>query len=318
MKIKFTFLSVLLVCLCLSVLLRAQTPSDAAMMKQGEICIAMMYENSWFDHYWEGTYLRTNGTIATVKRNMVMPMAAVGIFDKLNLLVSVPYIQTESTEPNGGHFKGAKGIQDLGLALKAELVRKQLGAGRLFFLTTAGFSTPISNYLSDYRPYSIGFGAPEVSFRGILQYQLDNGIYARGALAYLWRGQTEAEREYYYNNGSYYTPWMDVPSAWNYNAVAGILLFNNTLKLEANYMGLASTSGDDIRPYNAAQPTNKVNADQVGLTAQYYFKKPKGLGLWAYGSQVVNGRNTGKSTQIGGAVTYQFRFLNRSNSDLKN
>lgn len=62
---------------------QAQTPFDAIMMKQREFCIAAVYEHNWFDEYWEGTYLRTNETIATVKRDMVMPMLAFGIFDRL-------------------------------------------------------------------------------------------------------------------------------------------------------------------------------------------------------------------------------------------
>lgn len=297
-------------CLFLQLLaygLAAQTPSDAIMMEQRQSCAAVIYENSRFDEYWEGTLLRTNGTIETVTRNMVVPMIAIGLFDQLNLLVSAPYVQTKSSEPNGGYFAGARGFQDLTLDLKGQVLNKQLGPGKLAFLLNAGFSTPITNYLSDYRPYSIGFGANEYSLRGILQYRLDMGVYARGAVAYLERGQTKAERDYYYNNGSYYTPWMDVPSAWNYHAVAGIWVLQNSLKVEVNYVGLQSTSGDDIRPYNAAQPTNKVSFDQLGGSAQYYPKSLKGLGALVYYNQVLSGRNLGKSTQIGAGLTYLFK-----------
>lgn len=287
---------------------QAQTPFDAIMMKQREFCVAAVYEHSWFDEYWEGTYLRTNETIATVKRDMVMPMLAFGIFDRLNFLVSAPYVSTASSEPNGGKFAGAKGFQDLGLALKGELINKQLGSGKLSLLATVSFSTPMTNYLSDYRPYSIGFGANEFGLRGILHYQLDNGFYVRGTVAHLWRGQTEAERDYYYNNGSFYTAWMDVPSAWNYQAVVGLWMLDNHFKVEGNYTGLTSTSGDDVRPYNAAQPTNKVNFGQVGLNAQYYFKAPKGLGVLAYFAQTISGRNVGKAAMFGAGLTYQFKI----------
>jgi hypothetical protein len=134
------------------------------------------------------------------------------------------------------------------------------------------------------------------------------GVYVRVAGAYLWRGQTKAERDYYYANGSYYTAWMDVPDAWNYNAVAGIKLFDNSLIFELQYSGLKSTSGDDIRKYNAAQPTNKVNEDQVGFKTQYYFKQLKGLGVLGYYQQVINGRNTAKFNGFGAGVTYQFKI----------
>ena len=288
--------------------MQAQTPSDAIMMKKRELCVALIYEHGSWDHYWEGTHLRMNETVATLKRNTVLPMVAIGIIDKVNLIVSVPYIQTKSSEPNGGRFEGAKGFQDLSMALKGEVINKQIGQGKFAFLTTLGYSTPVTNYLSDYRPYSIGFGANEVSLRGILQYRWDKGFYVRSSLAYLWRGQTKAERDYYYNNGSYYTAWMDVPSAWTYDGVIGIWMLENSLKVEANYMGLKSTSGDDVRIYNAPQPTNKVNADQIGFSTQYYLKKIKGLGVLGYYSHIVNGRNTGKFSSFGVGATYQFKI----------
>jgi hypothetical protein len=101
---------------------------------------------------------------------------------------------------------------------------------------------------------------------------------------------------------------MDVPNAWNYDVVAGIWLLENSLQLEARYIGLRSTSGDDIRKYNAAQPTNKVDEDAVAFKAQYWFKNVKGLGLLAYYTHVFNGRNVPKYSGLGGGVTYQFKI----------
>jgi hypothetical protein len=286
----------------------AQTPSDAMMMEKRESCFALIYENAAFDQYWEGTSLRKNETIATVSRRTVMPMIAIGVMDKLNFYIGVPHVRTESSEPNGGKFQGAKGFQDLTLALKYQFLNVELVSAKLSVFGAAGYATPITNYLSDYRPYSIGNGTNEWSLRGIAEYKLDMGFYARIAGAHLFRGQTKAERDYYYNNGSYYTPWMDVPSAWEYNAVAGIWLLDNALKFEANFYALKSTSGDDIRKYNAAQPTNKVQFDQLGVSAQYFVKSVKGFGVLAYYSHVLNGRNIPKSTAIGAGLTYQFKI----------
>lgn len=288
--------------------LHAQTATDAIMMKKRESCFALIYEQGSFDHYWEGTYLRENRTIATVSRKTILPMIAIGLHDKLNLIVAAPYIKTESSEPNGGRFEGEKGFQDLSISLKGELLNKEMGNGKMLLLSTLGYSTPITNYLSDYRPYSIGFGANELNLRGILQYKLNMGIYARASGAFLWRGQTKVERDYYYANGSYYTPWMDVPNAWSYDVVAGIRLFENSLQLEARYIGLRSTSGDDIRAYNAAQPTNKVDEDAVCFKAQYWFQNVTGFGLLTYYTHVVNGRNVANYSGLGGGITYQFKL----------
>lgn len=291
--------------------LDAQTPSDAAMMSSKNICILTSYDMGSFDRYWEGSYLRSNGTIATVDRNTLMPMAAVGILDDLNFYIGLPYVSTESSEPNGGKFTGSRGFQDLILALKYRAIHKNFGSNRLSVLATVGFSTPLTNYLSDYRPYSIGAGAPELSLRAIGQYQWANGLYFRASLAHLWRGYTEAERDYYYNDGSYYTPWMDVPSAWTYEGVFGKWFFNNSLKFELGYFSFSSTSGDDIRPYNAAQPTNRTESDQVGLSGQYFLKSIKGLGILVYHNRVVDGRNVPKMANTGIGINYQFAFTKK-------
>lgn len=292
----------------------SQTPNDGLMMPKGDICILLNYDFGSFDEYWEGATLRENATIATVQRTTIMPMAAIGVFDHLNFYIGVPHVSTKSTEPNGGHFAGAKGFQDLGIALKYLAYRDTIAGGALSLFSTVGFTTPASNYLADYMPYSLGFGAPELSVRGIAQYELKNGLYARASLAHLWRGYAEAERDYYYSDGSRYSFFMDVPHAWSYEGILGAWLLDYSLRIELSYVGQNSTSGDDIRPYNAPQPTNEVDFDRVGLFAQYYFKgSVKGLGVLAYHNRVFNGLNTGKINNTGFGLTYQFNFKKNEN-----
>lgn len=306
-KITLTTLTMWLIVLE-GISLQAQTPSDALMMEAKQACVLLDYNFSSFDQYWEGELKRENQTIATVQRESIMPMMAVGILDDLNFYIGVPYIKTNSTEPNGGKFAGVSGFQDLTLAVKYRWLNKKLEKGRVTSLATVGFSTPITNYLSDYMPYSIGFGAPELSYRLIFQYDTESDWYVRGAGTYLWRGYTEAEREYYYNNGSYFTPWMDVPNGITTEVVLGKWLFDKSLQFEFNYWGLQSLSGDDIRPYNAAQPTNKVNSSRVGGLVRYYFEKVNGLGVVAYHTRVVAGRNAPVMNTTGVGLTYFFNY----------
>lgn len=284
----------------------AQTLSDAIMMKQREICFALMYDYGTWDHYWEGAELRVNGNIGTLTRNTTMGMVAYGVTKNLNALLTIPYIETKSS---GGQLAGVKGFQDISIALKYEAFNKKIGNGKLLALATGAFATPMTNYLSDYQPYSLGQGTTEWTLRGIVQYELDKGMYVRGSVAHLWRGQTEIERDYYYNNGSYYTTYMDVPNAWNFQGTLGAWLFKYSLQLEATYFIMNCISGDDIRIYNSPQPTNKVEFSQVNLFAHYWFqKKAKGLGVLAYYSHMLEGRNMGQFTNIGGGFTYQFKL----------
>ena len=285
----------------------AQTTTDAIFMKKNQICIAFMYDHGTWDHYWEGPNLRTNGNIGTFTRQMVAPMIAYGITDKLNVLVSVPYITTKST---GGQLTGVNGFQDLSLGLKYSALKKDLGPGRLELIGVGIFGTPVSNYLSDYMPYSLGLGTTEGTLRAMAHYQLKNGIYARASFAYIWRGNAEVERDYYYNNGSYYTTLMDVPNATNFYGTLGKWFFKNSLRVEASYQIMNCVSGDDIRAYNAPQPTNKFEYSPVNAFAQYFFKREKSeIGLFAYYSKMLDGRNMGEFSNVGVGATYQFMVV---------
>ncbi|OOG69273.1 transporter [Algoriphagus sp. A40] len=304
MNLKSMFLGLLFASLGLMQLTYAQTPTDGLMMPKGEICIAVIYEDANWDHYWEGTYLRTNGNIGTFNRKMLMPMIVGGITDKINVIVSLPYVKTSAS---AGQLTGVEGFQDFGISLKAQLVEKTMEKSKLMVFSNLSFSTPASNYLSDYMPFSLGFGANELGLRAIGQYELNKGPYLRGSIAYLHRGATEAERDYYYQDGSYYTATMDVPDAWNAQLALGSWFLDKKLRVEATLTLLNSTSGDDIRAYNAPQPTNKVEYDQVGGFAQYYLKKGGGLGFLAYYNHMFSGRNMGQFSGYGLGLTYQFK-----------
>lgn len=284
----------------------AQSPLDELMMPKNDICILFNYEYGQFDQYWEGDFLRENQTIATVQRRTAMLMAAYGINDRLDVYLGLPYVSTNSTIPNGGKFAGASGLQDISIGLKYKALEKSLGAGKLSAFGSLLFSTPASNYLSDYQPYSLGLGTPQLAWRGIGHFETEKGLYSRLALAYTWRGYTEAEREYYYNEGSYFTPWMDVPSSWNMDFTLGKWWMEKSLRVELSFSSQVSTSGDDIRAYNAPQPTNQVNFSRLGGFAHYYFQKVKGLGVLGYYQQVISGKNAPKMGAFGLGVTYQF------------
>jgi hypothetical protein len=304
MKKIIRFSAVLAVGLSICLTSYAQTPWDEVMMGKGEICTALIFEHSSWNQYWEGTYLRENANIGTFTRQTAMPMVAMGLTKKINIIASLPYI---STNASGGTQAGQSGFQDISISAKVDWIQKKVGNGRLLFLTNAHFSTPVGNYLSDYMPFSLGAGATEIGLRGIGGYKMDNGLLFRAALAYLWRGQTEVERDYYYDNGSVYSPYMNVPEALNFHAAIGYWAFDNRLRMEATYMSLNCLTGDDIRSYNRPQPTNKTEVSQVGAWVQYFIKSDQGLGALAYFNKTLSGRNMGKATTIGVGLTYQFK-----------
>ena len=306
MNLKYRFLGLLFVGLGLNTIAIAQTPLDALLMPKGEICIATISENATWDRYWEGSYSRTNGNIGTFTRQMFMPMVVGGITDKINFIVSLPFVKTFASK---GQLAGAEGIQDFGLSLKAQFLGKSFGKGKLMGFSNISFSIPASNYLSDYMPFSLGFGSNEAGLRAILQYELDKGPYVRISSSYLHRGTTEAERDFYYKDRAYYTSTMDVPDATHSQLALGSWFLKKKLRVEASLTSFRCATGDDIRIYNMPQPTNKVDFDRVEGFAQYYFKSGQGFGLIAYYNHMFSGRNMGQFSGYGLGLTYQFKAL---------
>jgi hypothetical protein len=236
---------------------------------------------------------------------MGMPMIVGGITDKLNVILSLPYVKTEAS---AGQLTGVQGIQDFGLSLKALLLEKSIGKGKLTGFSNLSYSTPASNYLSDYMPFSLGFGANELGIRAIGKYELDKGPYLRASYSYLHRGVTEAERDFYYaGQNAYYTAKMDVPNAFLGQVTLGSWMFKKKLRVEASLTAIKSTSGDDIRVYSMPQPTNRVDFDRVEGFAQYYFKTNGGFGLIASYQKAISGRNMGQFSGYGLGITYQFK-----------
>ncbi len=283
--------------------IKSQTPSDALMMDKHELCIALIYQKDTWDQYWEGTLLRDNQNIGVLTRNTIMPMLAYGITKRLNVIAALPYVSTEASR---GQMVGASGLQDFGIFAKYKAFDIKKSNFDYSGFVTGGFSLPASSYLSDYMPFSLGLGTQEFSIRGIAKVEHEKGIYFRGSFAYLHRTTTEAERDFYYADGAYYTTTMDVPSATNLELALGAWLFDKKIQLEASYMNLPSLSGDDIRRQNAPQPTNKMDVALFNGRVRFFPSFVNGLSILGGFSTVTSGRNVGQSTIISGGLTYQF------------
>lgn len=292
----------------------AQTPSDAIMMTNGQICLAVIYTHDSWDEYWEGTLLRENGNIGTLTRQSIMPMAALGVGDYVNIIVAVPWVKTDAS---AGYVKGVSGFQDWGFWVKGMPLDLAAGKGALTLHTTAGLTGPTSNYLEDYAPFSLGLGCLDLSLRGILQYKLDSGPYLRGHAAYQLRGNATIERDYYYTTYGIYSDKVDMPNAISYGVNLGSWFLNNAFKVELTFEGMNTFGGFDIRRQDAGFPSNKMIFTRIGGLIQYY-PGQSGIGFLASAGQVLTGRNVGKSLMISGGITYQFGLWNKSTTETIN
>ena len=161
---------VFLACLLVSVAcLQAQTDADAIMMTKNNFCVGGMYSYSSWTNYWEGTLKRDNQNLGTVSTQMIGVMGNYGISKKLNLLFGIPYVQTKAS---AGTLHGQKGIQDLSLWVKWMPFEKEVGPGILSLYTIGGLSVPVTNYVADYLPLSIGLHSTNATLRAMVDYQV--------------------------------------------------------------------------------------------------------------------------------------------------
>ncbi len=293
---------------------KAQTPTDAIMMSNGQICLAAIYGHESWDEYWEGTLLRKNGNIGTFTRQSIMPMFALGIGNKFNVIAAVPYVFSKSSD---GYLIGESGFQDAGVWLKATAIDAHTHPGDLTLHAVVGATLPISSYVEDYAPYSLGLGCADISLRGIIQYKLPAGPYLRGLAAYHLRGNANIERDYYYTTHGVYSDVVDMPNAVTYGITLGSWFLNDILKVEVMYEGMNTLGGFDIRRQDAGFPSNKMIFTRMGGGFQV-FPGQSGLGVLGSVHQVLTGRNVGKSLAFNAGLTYQFGLWNKEETEVIN
>ena len=67
----------------------AQSDVDAIMMGKKLLCAGVSFQAGQWNRYWEGTFLRTNENIGTVRTTAVAAMGSYGLTKNLNLITSL-------------------------------------------------------------------------------------------------------------------------------------------------------------------------------------------------------------------------------------
>jgi hypothetical protein len=299
--------AVLTICLHLAPSAHAQTATDGFIMEKGRFCIALPYQTSSWNKYWEGSLKRENLNLGTVRTQALMPMAALGVMNNLNVLVGLPLVKTSAS---AGSMSGHEGIQDLALGLKFRALNLGLGESKLEGFVTGMFSTPASNYYPDFLPLSIGLGSTNLSARGTLHYRSNMGLYGTTQLGWTRRSNIELERNYYYENGGVYSSTMIMPNVLDYNANLGF--YKNGLRLELAYNAMNTLGGPDIRRNDMPLPCANMDLQSLSFLAQWYPQALNGIGFMGMASRVLEGRNVGQSSMLGAGILYQFQAWNKT------
>ena len=310
------FYSAIIILICLLVTgttAKAQTDMDAIMMSKKQLCIGPMYGYSSWKNYWEGTLKRNNENLGTVSTQMFSLMGAYGITDKLNILAGAPYVKTKAS---AGTLHGMSGVQDLSLFVKWMPVEKQLGKGTFSLYTIGGVSFPLTNYVADFLPLSIGLRSKTASGRVMIDYQVGN-IFATVSGTYVLRDNIEIDRTSYYTDHLIISNEVEMPNASNFNFRAGYR--SDKLIAEAVLNKWTTLGGFDITRNNMPFPSNKMNATTAGVAFKYTATKKHNLFIVGNASTTIGGRNVGQSTAFSGGIFYviDFSTAKKTTSDKK-
>lgn len=280
----------------------AQTDVDAIMIPKNNFCAGVMYSHSSWKDYWEGTFKRDNLNLGKVTTHMYAAMGNYGISNKINLLFSLPYVTTFAS---GGTLRGMKGIQDLSLIVKWMPLDKAIGQGNISLYGIGGLVTPLTNYVADFLPMSIGMHSKNIWLRGMADYQLNN-FFVTASVIYTRRSDINIDRTAYYTNEMHYTNEVKMPDMAGFNLRAG--LRSRQWIAEVVVDKSKTLGGFDIRKNDMPFPSNEMNVTRAGVNFKYTSHLVRGLELTGGGNYVISGRNVGQSFMINGGAFYIMDF----------
>jgi len=276
----------------------AQMPHDAIYMPKNTACLAVSYGSSSWKEYWENTLLRENLNMGKHTTQNFMPMLAVGVSDKLNVIIGLPYITTKTS---AGNLMGQKGFQDFSAWIKYKLVEKD----GLALHGALGASVPASKYVAEFLPMSIGLGAKTATGRVIASYYHRSGAYFAGNASYIFRSTVKIDKDgYQAYNKVYDTNIVAVPNATDARAALGYS--KKAIVTELFVERFTCVGGDNIRRNDMPFITNNMQSTSIGWYGKF---QPKNIGANARVAYVTNGLNVGQSMSYSLGILYQFNSM---------
>lgn len=297
LKLK-TWTTVLALCLCTA--MYGQMPNDGIFLAKKELCNVVTYNHSSWKKYWEGERLRENSNIGTVRTQAIMPMVGYGITDKINAFVGLPYVWTHAS---AGTMAGQRGWQDFSGGIKAKLYTRKFGSFETSLQGFGGFSIPVTNYVADFLPLSIGLQSKTLTGRAIVHVEHASKLHATATWAYTGRSNITIDVPAYYTEGKQY----NTNQVYMYNVIDYSLRvgYNPTdFLVEAYFEQFITQGGGNIRRDLMPFPSNNMTFNRVGLHGIYrwgktgHFQTAGGIGY------TLNGINVGKALNWNLGVMY--------------
>jgi hypothetical protein len=282
-KLKYTVL-----CLLSSIILKAQSLNDGIYMPKKSFCGGIMLMQDQFENYWEGTTKRNNANMGTMTMKGIGIMANYGIMDKLNIIVSLPYV---STQASAGVMSGMSGMQDLTLGLKYKVLKiKDLSANVI-----VGGSIPTNNYVAAF-PLAIGNQCKTAFGRLMIHYLNEKGWTATAQGTYNLRSNITIDATNYYTDKNIFSNEVAMPNTTNFALRGGY--YTHRIAAEIYAESNNTLGGFDIRRNDLMFPSNKMASTRIGFTGFYRVKPLHDLQIVVNFAKTLSGRNVGETTSM--------------------
>ena len=255
-----------LFCLPLSGL-SGQGFTDGFMKAKGEGTLALTYS-------FEKAATYFFGDLAQPTDYSVQSLALYGTYgvsDRFDLIVSLPYMRTDSLNSN---------FQDAILAMKYQNGQKEFSTGRLRTLTMIGAQFPASNYSSQTgRP--IGIRSTSFLFRLLVQYESYAGFFAHVQSGFDFRLLPDQQfgvplifRAGYGNSAFYVDAWIDYFHSFD--------------------------DREDVNLFGGSGPRWLKTGGTI------YFPLGRKFGIFGGGAYILSGRNISKSWRVNAGVVWNW------------
>jgi hypothetical protein len=220
--------------------------------------------------------------------------ASYGLTDKIDAIVSLPYIKSEGRADEQvvqdlGFQNSRQDFQDITGVLKFKSYSGTVGNYIVDLLGVVAVSTPFSNYKSntglDYI-IAIGNRATKVTTLGVMHVKSASGVFATGQAGYSLRSGL-------------------VPNGFLAETKVGFAGTKMYAEALASFQKSDKSGTDILQPgFNGNFTATRVDFIRVGVNL--FRPLTKGLGASVGVSSYVAGRNVGQSTGISGGLSYNF------------
>ncbi len=239
---------------------------------KGKFAVAVSTTREKFDEFYLGEKkssitIRKLDKVITQSFNLY---AAYGLTNKIDLIINIPYIITQSNQLTDNQKVGEKKFQNALLVIQRQLLKTNNKTGEFSVTGGLGFSTPLSNYATNLI-YSIGNQSSHINPSLLVQYKLANGLFVTGQGGYSFRTTKVPDA---------------VLSAAKIGYAGKLIYFEGWINNQTSISGI-DIGGPGFTPERF--PETRVNSTNIG--ASIFIK-----GVTIGGGKRLAGRNAGLST----------------------